>query len=43
MSRKFSFFVAEFLKAGFEPISTRKVVEYTITDNMVAITMEGEG
>lgn len=42
MSRKFSFFVAEFLKAGFEPISTRKV-EYTITDNMVAITMEGEG
>lgn len=41
MSRKFSFFVAEFLKAGFEPISRK--VEYTITDNMVAITMEGEG
>jgi hypothetical protein len=31
-------------KAGFELISTKKV-EYTVTvtDNMVAATMEGEG
>jgi hypothetical protein len=29
-------------KAGFELISTKKV-EYTVTDNMVALTMEGEG
>ncbi len=28
MGRKFSFFVAEFMKAGFEPLSTKKV-EYT--------------
>lgn len=29
-------------KAGFELISTKKV-EYTVTDNMVAVTMDGEG
>lgn len=28
-------------KAGFELISTKKV-EYTVTDNMVAVTMEGK-
>jgi hypothetical protein len=29
-------------KTGFELISTKKV-EYTVSDNMVAVTMEGEG
>lgn len=42
MGRKFSFFAVGFLKAGFELISTKKV-EYTITHNMVAVTIEGQG
>jgi hypothetical protein len=29
-------------KTGFELISTKKV-ECTVSDNMVAVTMEGEG
>ncbi len=40
MGRKFSLFIAEYLKASFEPVSAKKV-EYTITDNMVAIAVEG--
>jgi hypothetical protein len=40
MGRKFSFFQAECFKAYFEPLATKKV-EYTITDNIVAITVEG--
>jgi hypothetical protein len=41
MGRKFSTFQAEFLKAYFEPFVT-KGIESTITDNTVAITVEGE-
>ena len=40
MGRKYSFFAAECFKAYFEPLTTKKV-EYTITDNIVAITVEG--
>jgi hypothetical protein len=40
MGRKYSFFAAECFKAYFEPLATKKV-EYTITDNIVAITVEG--
>jgi hypothetical protein len=40
MGRKYSFFAAECFKAYFEPLTTKKV-EYTITDNIVAITAEG--
>jgi hypothetical protein len=40
MGRKFSFFMAESSKAYFEPVVTRKI-DYTITDNSVAITVEG--
>ena len=42
MSKKFSYFKAELTRAFFEPVSTKKP-EYTITDKMVAITVEGEG
>lgn len=41
MGRKFSLFQAEFLKSSFEPLGTREI-EYSITDNSVAITVEGE-
>ena len=40
MGRKYSFFAAECFKAYFEPLATKKV-EYTITDNIVAITVQG--
>jgi hypothetical protein len=40
MGRKFSLFQAELLKASFEPLVTREI-EYSITDNSVAITVEG--
>jgi hypothetical protein len=40
MGRKYSFFAAECFKVYFEPLATKKV-EYTITDNIVAITVEG--
>jgi hypothetical protein len=40
MGRKFSHFSAEFLKGYFEPGVTREI-ECTITDNNVAITVEG--
>ncbi len=40
MGRKWSLFAAEAMKTWFEPVSAKKP-EYTITDNMVAITVEG--
>lgn len=40
MGRKWSFYVAESLRAAFEPVLA-KPAEYTITDNIVAITLEG--
>jgi hypothetical protein len=40
MGRKYSVFAAEGFKAYFEPLATKKV-EYSITDNSVAITVEG--
>ena len=42
MGKKWSLVVAETMKRYFEPLSAKKA-EYTITDNMVAITVEGEG
>lgn len=39
MGKKWSLVVAETMKRYFEPLSTKKA-EYTITDNMVAITVE---
>jgi hypothetical protein len=39
VDRKFSFFLAECSKAYFEPVVTSKI-EYTFTDNNVAITVE---
>jgi hypothetical protein len=41
MGRKYSFFAAEFMKATFEPLATKKV-ECSITDNSIAITVEGK-
>jgi hypothetical protein len=41
MGRKWSLYVAEALKTAFEPVLD-KTAEYTITDNMVAITLEGK-
>jgi HicB-like protein involved in pilus formation len=41
MGKKWSLVVAETIKRYFEPVSSKKV-EYTITDNMVAITVEGK-
>jgi hypothetical protein len=41
MGRKWSLVVAETMKRYFEPVSAKKV-EYTITDNMVAITVKGK-
>jgi hypothetical protein len=41
MSRKYSFYAGEYLKAAFEPVLARPA-EYKITDNMVAITFEGK-
>jgi hypothetical protein len=40
MGKKWSLVVAETMRRYFEPLSTKKA-EYTITDNMVAITVEG--
>jgi hypothetical protein len=40
MGRKWSLVVAETMKRYFEPVSTKKA-EYTITDNMIVITVEG--
>jgi hypothetical protein len=40
MGRKFSLFQAETLKVYFEPLVTKKI-ECSITDNSVAITVEG--
>ena len=41
MGRKVSFFLAECFKAYFEPLATKNV-EYSITDNVVALTIEGK-
>jgi hypothetical protein len=41
MGKKWSLVVAEAMKRYFEPVSAKKA-EYTITDNMVAITVEGK-
>jgi hypothetical protein len=40
MGRKWSIAISEFWKVIFEPVSTKKV-ECTVTDNMIAITVEG--
>jgi DNA primase large subunit len=40
MGRKYSFFAAECFKAYYESLATKKV-EYSITDNSTAITVEG--
>jgi hypothetical protein len=42
MGKKWSLVVAETMKRYFEPVSSKRV-DYTITDNMVAITVEGKG
>ena len=42
MGKKWSLVVAETMKRYFEPVSSKKV-DYTITDNMVAISVEGKG
>jgi hypothetical protein len=41
MGRKWSLYVAEALRTAFEPVLAKKA-EYTISDNMVAITLEGK-
>jgi hypothetical protein len=41
MGKKWSLVVAETMKRYFEPVSAKKP-EYTITDNMVAIKVEGK-
>ena len=41
MGRKWSLVVAETMKRYFEPVSVKKP-QYTITDNMVVITVEGK-
>jgi hypothetical protein len=41
MGRKWSLYVAEALSTAFEPVSAKKA-EYTVTDNIVAITLEGQ-
>jgi hypothetical protein len=41
MGRKWSLFAAEALTVGFEPLLAIKA-DYTISDNMVAITLEGK-
>ncbi len=41
MGRKWSLFAAEALRVGFEPVLAKEA-EYTITGNMVAITLEGK-
>jgi hypothetical protein len=42
MGKKWSLVVAETMKRYFEPVSSKKI-DYTITDNMVAISVEGKG
>lgn len=41
MGKKWSLVIAETMKRYFEPVSSKKV-DYTITDNMVAISVEGK-
>jgi hypothetical protein len=41
MGKKWSLVVAETMKRYFEPVSSKKV-DYTITDNMVAISVEAK-
>jgi hypothetical protein len=41
MGRKYSVFAAEGFKTYFEPLVAKKV-EYSITDNIIAITVEGK-
>ncbi len=41
MGRKWSLYVAEAMRTAFEPVLA-KTAEYTITDNMVAMTFEGK-
>jgi hypothetical protein len=41
MGRKWSFYVAESVRAAFEPVLAKEA-EYTITDNIIAITVEGK-
>ena len=38
---KWSFYVAESVRAAFEPVLAKEA-EYTITDNIIAITVEGK-
>lgn len=42
MGKKWSLVVAETMKRYFEAVSSKKV-DYTITDNMVVISIEGKG
>ena len=42
MGKKWSLVIAETMKRYFEPVSSKKV-DYTITDNMVAISVEEKG
>jgi hypothetical protein len=42
MGKKWSLVIAETMKRYFEPVSSKKV-DYTVTDNMVAISVEGNG
>jgi hypothetical protein len=42
MGKKWSLVIAETMKKYFEPVSAKKA-EYTITDNMVVITVEEKG
>ena len=41
MGRKYSFFTAECIKAYFEPLAIQQV-EYTISDNVIVLTVEGK-
>ncbi|MGH9927404.1 MAG: hypothetical protein ACRD5B_18710 [Nitrososphaeraceae archaeon] len=41
MGRKYSVYAAEGFRTCFEPLVTKEV-EYSITDNAISITVEGE-
>ena len=41
MGRKYSFFTAECIRAYFEPMAIEQV-EYTISDNVIVLTVEGK-
>jgi hypothetical protein len=41
MGKKWSLVIAETMKRYFELVSSKKI-DYTITDNMVVITVEGK-